>query len=375
MMIKGHTHSAVVYNYFFAKGAERRSYRRGSKVFYEGDVLYSFGTHFELAVKCRNNGYVLNGDRYSSTTSGHQSLTRSVAERHKQETTNRVTHHCIIPFSALQAAEVKPEDVFILDVTEDTWETVKRKNPKTGEMEEHQIHHLGASLVRVGTKRYLSSIDNSSRRYMFYLVELKSRRVNTVEDAFRDLAGSLSDEQYERYLLGEIKRQGEYFLEPRSELITRELKKKAKKTRVKLEGILDVKVKTPHSKRVVKEVIRRENMGYGGIGREQIQVMRQRGVPYYVLLDRGHAGLIIPKGAIIRGNSMYVGNALVKQFDLSHGIGNPHVARDAIQTPDGLFVQGTLRHTEHRMIRMNNTWHRVYKNTARGSWSASGNVD
>ena len=153
MMIKGYTHSAVVYNYFFAKGAERRKYCKGSKVFYEGDVLYSFGTHFELAVKCRNGGYVLNGDRYSSTTSGHQSLTRSVAERHKQETTNRVTHHCIIPFSALQAAEVKPEDVFILDVTEDTWETVKRKNPKTGEMEEHQIHHLGASLVRVGSKR------------------------------------------------------------------------------------------------------------------------------------------------------------------------------------------------------------------------------
>ena len=132
--------------------------------------------------------------------------------------------------------------VSIVDVTDDSYENMKRKNPKTGEIEEYKVHHLGASLIRVGTRRYLSSLDSSSRRYAFYLVELRSRRVNKVEDAFRDLAGRLNDEQYRTYLCGDIKRQGEYFLES-SEYTTKDLKKKARKTKTKLSGVLEVQVK------------------------------------------------------------------------------------------------------------------------------------
>lgn len=374
MMIKEHTHHAVVHNYFYATGKERRFYNRGSKIFYEKDTLYSFGYHFSLAVKCRN-GYVLNGDTYSSTTSGHQSLTRSIAERHKQETTTKSAHHCVIPVSALQGAEIKPEDVFILDVNDDSWVTIKRKNPKTTEREEHQVHHLGASLIRIGTRRYLSSLDTSSRKYTFYLVELQSRRVNTVSDAFRDLAGNLTDQQYQDYQQGNIIRQGEYFLESHPELSTKNLKKYAKRIPTKIKGVNKVVVKTPKKKRLIKDLIRQGSWGYGGITKDQVSVLKQNGIPYYVIVDQDHNSLAIPKDAIIKENHLMTYMPMVNQYDLSDGVGNPHMARDAILTPNGLYIRGTLRHPEHRMIRMNNTWHRVYKNTARNSWSASGNVD
>lgn len=374
MIIKEYTNYAIVFNYFFAKGKERTRFFTGGNIYYEKDVLYSYGRHFPLAVRCKN-GYILNGDRYSNTTSGHQSLTRSLAENHNQETSNRKTHHCIIPFSALQAAGIKIEAATIVDVTDDTYETMQRRNHKTGEMEEYKVHHLGASLIRSGTRRYLSSIDNSSRRHSFYLVELRSRRVKSVQDGFRDLAANLDDEQYRRYLLGEIKRQGEYFLEPQPELNTKKLKKQAKKIKTQLRGILKVRVKTPQLKTKINDLIRREAMGYGGITKEQVRVIRHGGLPYYVILTWNHTSLKIPKEAFIENNSIVVQGDLVKHFDLNNGDGNYHLARDTIQTADGLYIRGTLRHPEHRMIKMGNIWHRVYKNTAVNSWSADGNVD
>ena len=438
MQIKTYLYDDIAFNYFFAKGVEREHYRNGSHFFFEGDTLYSWGTHFPLAVKCPS-GYLLNGDHYSHNTAQHQGIARSavddisffkshikskknlpgfIEEHNKQcesdyqkidnsdhvdipkhfkgairqlrfhhnkkecpvcqklKKGHKSTHHAIIPFSALSGADINPESCIVLDVTEDTYETVKRKNPDTGEIEDFVIHHLGASLIRIGTRRYLSSLDFSSRRPMFYLVELKSRRGNTVEDAFRDLAGRLSDKQYKQYQLKEILRQGEYFLEPHPEIKTRELKKKARRTKKRVDGILDVKLKTKNTKKGIRAAINRykhDNMA--GYHYEQIGIFRQGNVPYYVLFDREHMGKKIPKSAIIEKDHLVEKTLMVHGFDLSMGIGNPHTARDMMQTGDGMFVRGTLRHPEHRMIRMGDTWHRVYGNTAVNSWTAKGNVD
>ena len=374
MIIKEYCHYAIVHNYFFAKGKERTIYNNDRHVFYIGDTLYSYGTHFPLAVKC-NKGWILNGDRYSNSTSIHQSIVRETARRHQPGTTNTPLLHCIIPFSSLRAAQVKPEDITILDVSDDTYETVQRKDPTTREIKEYKIHHLGASLIRVKTKRYLSSIDNGSKRHTFFLVELRSHQVNTIKEAFRDLAGKLSEEQYRGYLLGEIERQGEYFLEPHPEVATKELIKKAKKQTINVKEALKVLVKTPVTKRMIRDVISRQNMGYGGCSKEQIQVIRRDGVPYYVLLDRNSHITKIPDDAMVQGNQLVLKERMVKQFDLSYGIGNPHIATHALQTTDGVYITGTLRHREHRMISLGNTWYKVYKNTAMGSWSAIGNVD
>jgi len=48
---------------------------KSSRMFIEDDIIYSYGYHFPLLVKT-NFGYVLNSDKYSITTSKHQSLCR-----------------------------------------------------------------------------------------------------------------------------------------------------------------------------------------------------------------------------------------------------------------------------------------------------------
>lgn len=457
MQSKGYSREDIVFNYFFAVGKERDHYKARGNVFFEGDVLYSYGTHFPLAVKCRN-GYILNGDNYSSSTGQHQSLTRNWADRqwfymthiksikklkemieeynqknkneqyfrpiksdnlmeaiqrlknHHERDWNPKTyengpalrdtcpicqaspkghnpiHHCIIPFSSLRGPVLIPRELTILDVTKDTHETVKRtvKNKETGKKEtkEVDIHHLGASLVRYKHRRFLSSIDNSSKRHQYFLVELQSRRVNTVENAFRDLGKNLTDEQWERYRLGEIKRQGEYFLEPHPDLTTRELKKKAKVHKIKrrVPNIISLVPKTPHWKNSVKEATRRfrsTGSHEEGVDPDCIKVMKFGDVRYYVQINAEYPNMTIPENAFVKGRALFTVEhpQLLNQFDLSGGNGNPHTARDFIETPDGNFIRGTLRHDEHKMVSMGNTWHQVFVNTARGSWSAEGNVD
>jgi hypothetical protein len=44
-------------------------------IFSEDGFLYSYGYHFVMAVRCKD-GFIVNKDRYSSTTSHHQSLVR-----------------------------------------------------------------------------------------------------------------------------------------------------------------------------------------------------------------------------------------------------------------------------------------------------------
>lgn len=283
-------HNEVIKNYFEA--TDRDHFNKSGNVFFEGDTLYSYGHHFILATKCKN-GYLLNGDTYSNSTSTHQSYTRG----------NAPDNSPIIPFSAIRAMfDQRKIDVYkrekglakieILDVTSDTFETIWRTNAE-GKRYEAQIHHLGASLIKYRNKHYISSIDNGSKRSTFFLCQLEGKPL-TVAEAYRDLASNLTNEEYEQYLDGEIKRQGEYFMIP-VYVKTRELMKQAKKQ--------------------------------------------------------------------------------IKNYDLSKGVGNAHIATEAIKTSIGVFIRKTLRHRQHKMISLGNTWHQVIKNTAKQSWSASGNVD
>jgi hypothetical protein len=50
---------------------------REGRVFVEGDTLYSYGKHFPIAHRIRDNEYLFNDDRYSNTTSKQQSQVRS----------------------------------------------------------------------------------------------------------------------------------------------------------------------------------------------------------------------------------------------------------------------------------------------------------
>lgn len=44
---------------------------KAGHLYFEQDVLFSYGTHFPLCIRLKN-GWVINSDRYSNTTSNHQ---------------------------------------------------------------------------------------------------------------------------------------------------------------------------------------------------------------------------------------------------------------------------------------------------------------
>lgn len=89
---------------------------------HDPDQIYSYGTHFELGRIVRDTRgkplfFLLNGDRASVSTSGHQSVLR-------QAVTKTGVPYMIAPYSALNAAGIDLDSVRPLDIQPDrTWST------------------------------------------------------------------------------------------------------------------------------------------------------------------------------------------------------------------------------------------------------------
>lgn len=173
--------------------------------------LYSYGSHFILAIRLDNGTFLLNGDRYSNSTSKHQSHTRT---------------HCnpniILPFSALREAGIDGRDMeklIVVDQTPDQTREVDYKDHKTGEMKTRTEHLLGACVFKHGRKYLLSGIDTDAKTWGggYFLVELP-RPVTSVLEAFESLKPKDLDPE-DNYT-----RQGEFFFIPQA-ITTRELKK------------------------------------------------------------------------------------------------------------------------------------------------------
>lgn len=61
----------------FVRGATKG---QASHMFIEGNAIYSYGRHFPIAIRLKN-GYLINKDKYSSSTSTHQNRVRgAIAE-------------------------------------------------------------------------------------------------------------------------------------------------------------------------------------------------------------------------------------------------------------------------------------------------------
>jgi hypothetical protein len=104
-----------------------------------GDVLYSYGTHFELARPLRNKSgkiqaWLLNGDTYSQTTSAHQSHVRWLLSDEQT---------VIIPHEALNSAGIDLETVQIVHVKPDSYTTTHHRTaerPPRSKWVDHPIH-------------------------------------------------------------------------------------------------------------------------------------------------------------------------------------------------------------------------------------------
>jgi hypothetical protein len=49
---------------------------KGNNMFVEGDVIYSYGHHFPIAIRMKNGTFLCNEDKYSVTTGKHKSYVR-----------------------------------------------------------------------------------------------------------------------------------------------------------------------------------------------------------------------------------------------------------------------------------------------------------
>lgn len=241
------SHSELVER--FKQGKTKGS---ASHMYIEGDTLYSYGSHFPLLVRVPF-GYLMNADKYSSSTSRHQRHVMGLASLQ-------------VPFSVLGAAGV-PNGTYkwddgnwcftIIDKKDEVWDIIaytKRDrtceecemglknsyhNSEGGETtywsckmrkqahkvckyisispekwatlsEDEQSHwserterRPSGAVIEWKGKYYLSSMDVESRHPDYFMVELP-HAVETVDEAFESLIpAQVKDKKY--------RRQGEWF--------------------------------------------------------------------------------------------------------------------------------------------------------------------
>ncbi len=191
---------------------------QSSNMFIEGDALYSYGRHFPLVIRLEHGGFLHNGDRYSVTTSGHQSHCRSVIDGPQ------------IPFSALTAAGIGERDRFALEIVDaapDRSEWICRcpgvsHYGPIDDCDGYTRHTLGGTLIRHKRRYLLSAIDWETglrSRPLFFMCLLPAK-VASLAEAYASLEPA--PVKIARALGAEIQRQGDFFF-VRSTLGTRDL--------------------------------------------------------------------------------------------------------------------------------------------------------
>jgi len=211
----------------FVNGAERG---KASHMFIDGDIIYSYGTHFPLLIRMVNwggNKFLLNADKYSISTTKQQTMCLQIATVQ-------------IPFSALQSAlGVSPyeliekvHEIDLLDKSEPrydligyfTYEEDGKKKRITKEKyaslpDEEKVNYDAyherrpeSSLLRYDDRLFLSSMDED----LYFIAELpplssglwESPQDLTVDNAFNTLKPKPFRGLTERL---EYERQGEWF--------------------------------------------------------------------------------------------------------------------------------------------------------------------
>jgi len=174
----------------FVKGATKG---KACRMFIEGNILYDFGYHFPLLVR-RPDGFLMNADHYSMTTSHHQ----SICSRHA---------NFLIPFSILRSLRLDHGTVKIIDQAKEVWETREYKD-KDGEVKTIE-ERRPASLVMANPdngKCYLASMDNNN----YFASELPEPAWK-IEQAFDSLKPTICLNKVEGI---DYLRQGEWFFIP-----------------------------------------------------------------------------------------------------------------------------------------------------------------
>lgn len=166
----------------FEKGATKGT---ASSMFIEGDTVYSYGHHFPLLLR-RDFGYLLNADKYSVTTSGHQSQCRGIAT-------------VVIPFSALRSANINPSRFELIHKDKARVDT-RRYKDKDGNTKTVEERRPESCVITQDNRYFLSSMDV----WQYFIVELP-QPCDTCQQAFDILMPyQVKGKHYQR--------QGEWFV-------------------------------------------------------------------------------------------------------------------------------------------------------------------
>lgn len=361
------TFGADVVNVWARGYASEGRNRSNETIFFNGDVIYSYGTHFPMAMRMNDDSgtwYLINADTYSSTTSNHQSQVREALRGEPQ---------LLIPFSSLENAGIDPRSdtsqIRRVDSEPDKRIPVARTDKDTGEPYIGYLHLMGSSLFTaqgyreverfprdflyeltyeqrhktpgvkydwnwspegtytsmqiLETSYFLAGLDETGRdpHNSFFLAQLdidKDNPPTTVDEAYEALKPYDVIHAECRGL--EVKRQGEFFFIPVTDAEQKQLNYIAK------EG-----------KKVLKET---------------------------PLADHAQLAEAIT----------YANGALLPNKDPEREQRHKVTAR--IQTSGHLYARGTCRHTggDHKMLKLPE-WYQVVENVQLGSWVSAGKVD
>jgi hypothetical protein len=209
----------------------------------DGRTIYSYGRHFPMARIMPEGDYnergwwLANGDRYSVTTSAHQSHLRSALARTGLPV-------LIVPFSVISAAGIREATITPVDIRPAEYEMVTRRSTERPEHSHTELpdgtfewnvhlHHLGASVFTADylpgngdytprTAAFLSAFDDQEGHGLYFLAQMpEGVHPATVAEAFAALRPMMVQEADDAGLT--VTRQGDVFAIP-SHLTTRDIR-------------------------------------------------------------------------------------------------------------------------------------------------------
>jgi hypothetical protein len=308
-----------------------RNYSNES-VYFEGDIIYSYGNHFPMAIRMETNGktwYLVNGERYSNTTSKHQSNLREALQYKTQMT---------IPFQALERAGILKETIELIDQEDARYITKYRYDKDTGEKIAYEVHLLGAALFRAqrwesGSPEwgyFLSGLDETGRDpwNAYFLAQIDTDYYGKTPETVDQAYWALKPEEVTQADVDdeEVLRQGEWFfirMDEDEQEFFKKLEKDCEKD-IKREGVSNIDL---------------PNLYYTRNGflknRDEERAERHRCTRLVRLKGKGEN-------------------------------------EDVVRT----YVRGTVRHTDgdHKVLKLDG-WYCVYENTQLRGWAVDGSVD
>lgn len=374
-------HYQVVENF----AARKTTGLRGSNVFADKNKIYSYGHHFIMAIALDDKKlFILNGDTYSPTTSGHQSMVRAACKQTDWD-------NIILPFSAVDAA--------ILSITGSRgrdWERIFSSLKIIEQGEEIDIYSCPTCDIEFANSDEAITHSEDWRKEGIYTNHYSYRHLLAssvfsliIEWSTYDYSSNSisSHKRIEYFLSGfdETARawNGGYFLsrlpkKPSSLAHAYEmLKPQAVRDAIKkglnvrrqgdIFAVEDTRMTTRKLNRIATRLPETEMKPLIGWNNEVL----------------GYEKTDIPVNA---EDSVFLHEGRRPRL-----YGTSHVATEAysIETYSvmngnkTLYARGNLYHRpnrwgnepEHRTIKLGKNWHRIFRNTALGSWSVSGRVD